>query len=851
MLVLIALVALRAKAQTATGSITGTVQDVTGAAVSATPVKIVNETTGATINVVSDEQGRYEASSLAAGSYGIEVTVEGFQTARQQITVAAGQAIAVDLKLTPSQFSQDVIVTARGIQEEAQQVTIPVSVVEEAVIERTATYNVGRLKELIPAVQFYSTNPRNTTVNIRGMGAPFGLTNDGIEQGVGLYIDGVYYARPAAATADFLDVDQIEVLRGPQGTLYGKNTTAGAINITTRKPTFTPESTFELNYGNFGFVQAKASISGPLIGKKLAGRFSFSGTKRDGLIYNTRTQDYVNDQNNLGLRTALMYVPMDKIVVRLSADYTRQRPRGYTQLIAGVVPTLRNPSQQYAAEAAYFGYTPPSFNAFDRKTDVDTSLRSYQDLGGGSLSTDIDLGQRQLSLVSAWRYWNWNPSSDRDFIGLPITTISAAPSKQRQWTQEIRYAGRVNPNLTIVTGVFVFYQSLHSAPTFNQEQGSAAARFLLSPTANALTPGLLDGYGYRQVVGFDNLSSAFYGQVEYSLTSRLRIIPGLRVNYDQKKAGFDQQVYGGLQTNNAALIALQRSIFAPQTYAANVKDTNLSGQMTVAYSLKENVNAYATYSTGFKSVGLNLNGLPTDAAGNPVLSAATVKPENVRHFELGVKTRPTSRTTANFTLFNTDTKNFQTQVVNGDVGVLRGYLANAAKVRVRGAEFDGNYQATDHLSFFSSVALTDGRYISFPDAPPPLEETGGPQFKDISGSVLPGVSKWAGTLGGEYSQRAKFFGRTGEVFFDADSSYRTPFSSSPSYSQYLIVGRYGLMNARVGYRWGNGWNLSLWSRNLLNKNYFELLTPVGGNSGLYVGQPGDPRTFGITLKAAL
>ena len=99
---------------------------------------------------------------------------------------------------------------------------------------------MNRLKELIPTVQFYSTNPRNSAINIRGLGAPFGLTNDGIEPGVGLYIDGVFYARPAAATLDFLDVERIEVLRGPQGTLFGKNTTAGAINVTTRKPTLHP-----------------------------------------------------------------------------------------------------------------------------------------------------------------------------------------------------------------------------------------------------------------------------------------------------------------------------------------------------------------------------------------------------------------------------------------------------------------------------------------------------------------------------------------------------------------------------------------------------------------------------------
>ena len=114
---------------------------------------------------------------------------------------------------------------------------IPVSVVDGELIESAGAFNVNRLKELIPTVQFYSTNPRNSAINIRGLGAPFGLTNDGIEPGVGLYIDGVFYARPAAATLDFLDVERIEVLRGPQGTLFGKNTTAGAINVTTRKPT--------------------------------------------------------------------------------------------------------------------------------------------------------------------------------------------------------------------------------------------------------------------------------------------------------------------------------------------------------------------------------------------------------------------------------------------------------------------------------------------------------------------------------------------------------------------------------------------------------------------------------------
>jgi iron complex outermembrane receptor protein len=347
------------------------------------------------------------------------------------------------------------------------------------------------------------------------------------------------------------------------------------------------------------------------------------------------------------------------------------------------------------------------------------------------------------------------------------------------------------------------------------------------------------------------VSAAAFGQLEISLTDRLRVLPGLRFNYDQKGVDFDQQIYGGLQTTDPVLIALQRSILAPQQYSADVSDNNLSGQLTAAYRLLESVNVFGTYATGFKSVGLNLNGVPTDAQDRPVLSAATVKPEDVRHLEFGIKTTPFRGVTANVTIYDTDIEDFQAQVANAGVGVLRGYLANAERVRVRGVEFDASARATRHLSFYGAAAYTDGRYISFPDAPPPLEDTGGPQVKDISGSVLPGISKWAGSFGAEYSNPSRLFSRTGDFFAALDSSYRSSFSSSPSYSRYLIVDGYSLLNARVGFRWTDGWTVSVWSRNLLDKDYYELLTAAPGNTGLFVGQPGDGRTVGVTLRVAL
>lgn len=837
-------------AQNAPGTLSGVVKDSSGGTVPGASVKVVNEDTNVALDALTDGDGRYRVGGLASGRYRIEAALDGFETAVSRTMVGAGQTTAIDVTLTPARFSQSVVVTARRVEELAQDVPIPVSVVRGDLVADAGAFNVNRLKEMIPTVQFYSTNPRNSAINIRGLGAPFGLTNDGLEPGVGLYIDGVFYARPASATLDFLDVDQVEVLRGPQGTLFGKNTTAGAINVTTRKPSFTPGTEVELNYGNFGFVQAKASITGPLA-KKVAVRLSFSGSQRDGTLYNVKTQDDVNDLNNLGVRGQVLFAPSDALAVTVAVDDTRQRAEGYTQVVAGVAPTLRAVNRQFAQIAAGLKYTPPSFNAFDRLTDVDAPIRSYQDLGGASVSVDWKLGPGRLNSTTAWRYWDWDPSNDRDFIGLPVTTISAGTSKQHQWTEEVRYAATPSPRFNFVTGAFFFRQRIDSDPVIKQEQGSAAAAFLLAPSANASTPGLLDGYGFNQYLRYQNVSAAVFGQVEWSVSDRLRVLPGLRFNYDQKDVDFDQRVYGGLQTTNAALVALQQSVLAPQAYTADVSDTNTSGQITVAYKVAKRVNTYATYATGFKSVGLNLNGVPTDAANQPVLSAARVKPEDVRNVEIGLKTEPLPGVTANLAVYDTEIKNFQAQVTNGSVGVIRGYLANAEKVRVRGVELDTSARVNPSLSFYGAAAFIDGRYLSFPDAPPPLEETGGPSFKDISGSLLPGISKWAFSFGGEGIHRGSLLGRSGEFFGAVDVSYRSSFSSSATYSQYLVVPGYPLLNTRVGFRVRDGWTLSVWARNLLNKDYFDLLTAAPGNTGLYVGQPGDPRTAGVTLRVSL
>lgn len=743
---------------------------------------------------------------------------------------------------------EDVVVSSRRRQEAVQDIPIPISVIRGATAEDAGAFNVNRLKELVPTVQLYASNARNTTLNIRGLGSTFGLTNDGIDPGVGFYVDGVYYARPAATALDFVDIDRVEVLRGPQGTLFGKNTAAGAFNITTREASFTPSGSFELSYGNYGYIQAKGSLSGPL-SKKLAARISFSGTQRDGLLYNVKTQQHMNDINNLGWRGQLLYTPTDKVKITFIADVTDQKPNGYGWPVAGVVTTKRAAYRQFNAIIADLNYKLPYSSPFERIVDLDTPSKADNKLGGASLNADIKIGNGTLTSTTAWRFWKWVPLNDRDYTGLPIFTISSGNSKHEQWSQEIRYSGKLSSKVSGVVGVFGLWQDLNSDPVQTEEAGSAQWRFAQSSTSALWkTPGLFDNFGIRTTNRIQSASLAAFSQIDWAISEKLHVLPGIRYNYDKKTANYKRETYGGLQTTDAALIALKNGVYTNQAFDTEATNGNFSGQLTLQYKVNKNVNGFATYAVSYKPVGINIGGLPT-ANGQVLIDLAKVKPEFVKHIEVGIKTKPSSNSILNLVIFDDEIRDYQTQVQTPEPGVNRGYLANAEKVRVRGVEVDGNIRVNNHFTFNGAVAYTDGKYVSFVNAPVPLEEVGSAQaFKDVSGGALPGISKWTGSFGGEVTGKGSLLGLKGNYFAALDVYFRSSFSSSPSPSQYLNIDGYSLLNARAGFRASNGISLLVWSRNLGNKDYFEQLLAAPGSAGQYAGILGDPRTYGVTLR---
>lgn len=751
-----------------------------------------------------------------------------------------------------------IIVTARRRAEDAQIVPAAMTVIGTDTLTRTYTFNTSQLSQLVPTLGYSSPNPRNTAFTIRGLGSSvvaISQANDGLEPGVGFYVDQVYHARPATAAFDFTDLDQVEVLRGPQGTVFGKNTTAGAINITTRKPSFDFGFDGELSLGEQGFVQAKSSLTGPLVGDVLAFRLSGALTRREGTLRNVRNGALLNDVHNDSLRGQLLFTPSADFSLRVIGDWSNFDNTCCTQVFVRVAPTIKPPAQQYAALAAGAiagGYTPPSFNPYDRLTDINAALGVQTSEGGVSAIADYRIGSATITSVSAWRFWNWDAANDRDYTGLPIQTTQHIPSRQDQFSQELRIASNSAAPIEYVGGLYYFHQKIVGHPI--SIYGPLATYWLLSAGRPA---NLLDGYQTNGTTDFRTDSYGVFGEVTWHATARLALTGGIRYTYENKDGAYDVQAFGGLTTGlTSSLISDKNSILRSQSYTGHIGDGSASGRVNLSWRITDAAMAYASYARGQKSGGINMSGLPVypagvagHASGDPILSTVTVRPEQNTTWEGGFKTSLLDHAvTFNIDAFYTRVRDFQANVVdNAAVVALRSYLANIPEVTVKGVEFDASARL-GHFTLRASGAYADGRYASYPAGPCPIELTGSSTAQcDLTGKGMPGLPRWSGSFGGEYAWPV----RTGEVYARADASARTAIFGDATDSAYTVIPGYALVNASLGFRAAKGWEVALFARNLFNRNYLQNVTVQAGNSGLIVGTPSDPRLFGVTVRASL
>jgi iron complex outermembrane receptor protein len=294
----------------------------------------------------------------------------------------------------------------------------------------------------------------------------------------------------------------------------------------------------------------------------------------------------------------------------------------------------------------------------------------------------------------------------------------------------------------------------------------------------------------------------------------------------------------------------------PQSYTADDADGSLSGRINVAWHVNDAAMVYASAARTSKSGGINMSGLPLTASNLPALTTAVIKPEQNLTYELGIKSVWLGNSLlVNADVYDTTVHDFQANVVDTGRGALRGYLANIDQVRVRGAELDATWQPTAHFAGHLSASYSDGKYVSYPNGQCPLEKIASTTTVcDLSGMPLSGLPRWVVSVGGELQQPLTLAHTQGELFVRADASVRSWVYGDSADSQYTVLSGYGLVNASLGVRSlaitpTAQWELFVWARNLLDKDYLQNVTVQAGNSGLIVGTPGDARSIGVTLRA--
>lgn len=746
---------------------------------------------------------------------------------------------------------ESVLVTARHRREDAQTVPISMSIIGGDALDASHTISLSQLTELVPALNYSSPNPRNTALTIRGLGSSVvavAQANDGLEPGVGFYVDQVYHARPATAAFDFLDLERVEVLRGPQGTLFGKNTTAGAMNISTRAPSFTPEFKAELTIGNLGYHQARLSATGPLLDDRLAGRLSVVMADRKGVLDNVTTGRKDNDVDNKAIRAQLLYQPGDSFSLRLAGDYYGIDTRCCTQVYHSVGTTLKPAAQQYPAMAASQSYVPPSLDPFDRVTDIDADLKVMSHEGGVSAIAEWSLDNHLLTSVSAWRFWKWDAANDRDYTGLVIQTVQGIPSRQDQYSQELRLSSTGERTVDSTVGLYFFTQTIEAKPA--TAYGPLASYWLLGKTTPSA---LLDGYRTDGKTHFQSDSYAVFGELTWHAADTLDVSAGLRYTYEKKEGYYQADVSGGMANPTAAQLRQKNSILRAQSYSAEDSDGSLSGRVNIAWRYSDQVMPYLTVARAQKSGGINMSGLPLQPDNLPALTTAVINPEKNTTAEFGIKTQLfDGRLQLNADIFDTRVRDFQANVVDTGPGALRGYLANINEVRVTGIEMDGSVAVTDALALRLSVARANGEYASYQNGPCPLELTGtATSVCDLSGKPLASLPKLVLSGGFDYERPAQLLGIAGNLYLRSDFTRRDETNAQSSISRYTWIDGYSLVNASLGFRRGDAWDLSLWMRNVLKEEYMQTLTVQAGNSGLIVGLPSDPATYGLTLQIVM
>ncbi|WP_298089220.1 TonB-dependent receptor [uncultured Sphingomonas sp.] len=745
----------------------------------------------------------------------------------------------------------DIVVTAQKREERLQDVPVAVSVIGGDLIARQGGINLESAQYLVPTLNFRKSGTSiNQSLFLRGVGtSTFSIAG---EPSVSTVVDGVVYSRAGEAFSDLVDIERIEVLRGPQGTLFGKNASAGVINIVSRKPgrelSGYAEGGFFFDNGNE--YRARAAIDVPL-GERVSSRITGFYSNYDGNLFNEapNVNGRVNGYDRWGVRGIVVADPTPDLTITVIGDYRKASDNCCAEVI-GTTPTNL---------AAQILPTPQG----DRTRRVRQNLvtATNEESYGGSLQVDATLGANTLTSITAWRRYDNTEIRDGDWLAQPYVNAGLnqlhdfGPQVGRTFTQEVRITSPSGGLVDYVGGVF--YSWADTERTFRRDVT------LCAPNATVLTGCDAPGVTVTRPTGTANFGSTFknlaaFGRFTVNVSDRLRLLGGIRFTHDQLNVfhirqtaltgpgiqpNFDQGVYdryvslvaGGVAPTAAQTQAVVASNGIP--FTTKTTNDNWSGMAGAQFDLSRDHTVYATWTRGYKgpayNIFYNLAGTGTNV----------IEPETVDSYEAGIKnTLFGGKLVLNLAAYYARYDNFQANNPDVVAGVLVTRFTNAGRISTRGGELDLIWNPARDVSVSGGLAYTDAHVDAF------RQPTG-----TVTGVIAPGTRlayapEWKASLAGDWRIRT---GGVVDIGLNAQGSWQSDqisqFDASPAIRQATTIGDYALVDLGVALiDASDRFRLGFQVKNLFDQSFAASITSGGpGGSYRYIIPREADRYFGV------
>ena len=814
-------------------------------------------------------------------------------------------SLLYSLAATADRVLEEVIVTATKREQAINSIPVAVSAYTSSQMEQSGIRDVSELTAISPFISYGSTeSSASGNLSIRGIGT-LG-TDPGLESSVGVFIDGVYRNRSGVAIDELGEVERVEVLRGPQGSLFGRNTSAGLIHVITKKPNMEElEGYAELTLGNYDLRQFGGAVSSPLIENTLAGRIELVATQRDGFLEDINSSDTYNDRDRYMIRGQLLWHASDAVTARFILDYSDRK-----ELCCGSPSSQKgNPLEDVTnfpnsrGDAGLDADTDP----YDLKIANTSGRQQTEETEQAGFSAEVtwDLEDSQLTSITALREWEVVLQGDTDFSGADLLFYEEGNPRSQKFetfTQELRWQGAWDGGSWLV-GVFFADEVLSGefAPRYGVDMNSYAQRYVNGaipsvpnayqtattypagpvPSGSGAQAQFIGGEGIGDESEQNSESIAIFTQEDFDLTDDLVLTVGARYTREEKDItinsvnGFSpigtgpgggggnpcqaaaanaataaatnqpaptQAFYNGARDIVCGIAAITGPLIAEGRYESDRKDTELTGTVKLAYTAEDGTLYFANVARGFKGGGFNQTRLSLLPLNSSGESLG-FDAEKADTFELGMKTYLLDRTLSlNTTLFYSRFEDYQLGQFDGIT--LKTFSID--EIDSEGVEIESLWRATEGLTVTGAVVYTNNRY--------PDDSNIDQVAPTTDGNLRAGAQlskEWAATAGVTYSAPL-----TDKLAFIAhlDARYTGDYHSNSSLDDDFKEGAYTVVNGRVSVGdMGRNWVVEAWARNLTDTEYAPIQfdpPPIQGRGGN--GRIGDfigePRTFGLTAR---